>query len=69
MLNFDWLNDMNLLVAKILLLAVFVASFLFSLFFKKKYIYAGAPDKKNWRNLKYWVFLLVAIMISIYIIF
>ena len=69
MLNFDWISGLDLSIAKILIILVFVFQFLFILFFKREYVFAGAPDKKNWRNLKIWTFILSVIMISIYAIF
>ena len=69
MLNFDWISGLDLSIAKILILSVFVLQFIFILFLKKDYIFAGAPDRKNWRNLKIWVLILSAIMITIYTIF
>jgi hypothetical protein len=69
MLNFNWFNNINLIVAKLIILAVFLLQFVFALLFTKEYIYAGAQDKSKWRNLKYWIFLLTLIMITIYVIF
>ncbi len=69
MLNFNWFNNINLIVAKLIILAVFILQFVFALLFSKKYIYAGATDKSKWRNLKYWIFLLTLIMITIYAVF
>lgn len=69
MLNFDWLSDIDVSVAKILLISVFVIQFLLALILKRKYIFAGAPDQKPWRNLKIWIFFLSVIMISLYLYF
>lgn len=66
MFNFDWLSGVDLSVAKIFIIAAFLIPFVFSLFLKKEYIYKGASDLKNWRNLKIWIAVLTVLMISIY---
>jgi hypothetical protein len=66
MLNFDWISHINIGVAKFIVSLSFLLPLIFALTLKKKYIYAGAPDSKLWRNLKIWVALLAFIMLMVY---
>jgi len=47
----------------------FIVPMIFTFLMKKKYIYQGAPDLKSWRNLKYWVFFIVAVQVTVYLYF
>lgn len=69
MFNFDWLANLPVSIAKLLVLMAFVIPLFFTFTLPKKYIYLGACNSKLWRNLKYWVLLLVIIQMSIYIYF
>ncbi len=69
MFNFDWLSNIDLRTAKILMLLAFFSPLIFSLFLKKEYIYKGATDKKIWRNLRLWIMALTFIMATVYIYF
>jgi hypothetical protein len=69
MFNFDWISGIDLSVAKFLILCAFLAPLIFSLFLKKSYIYKGASDMKPWRNLKIWITVLTAFMITVYLYF
>ncbi len=66
MLNFDWINGLDIHIAKMLVMLAFIIPLVFALTLKKSYIYAGAADKKIYRNLKIWVMLLSIIMLLIY---
>lgn len=69
MLNFDWLNNLPLGTAKLLMILAFAMPVIFTFGLKKKYIFSGSEDKKPWRNLKFWVLGISSIMIAIYIYF
>ena len=66
MLNFNWLNGISIGFAKAIVSFTFVIPLIFALIMKKSYIYAGAANMKIWRNLKFWIILLCAIVISVY---
>ena len=69
MFNFNWIADLSEGWARFLVIMAFILPLIFAFTLKKKYIYQGAPDQKNWRNLKYWVFVIVAVQVAIYIYF
>ena len=69
MFNFNWIADLSEGWARFLVIMAFILPLIFALTLKKKYIFLGAPDQKNWRNLKYWVFVIVAVQVVIYIYF
>jgi hypothetical protein len=69
MLNFNWLIDLPLPIANIVILLAFIVPLVFALILPRAYIYLGAKDQKQWRNLKWWVVALVLIQVSVYIIF
>jgi len=69
MLNFDWCNNLSIDLARFVVIFAFIIPLIFAFTMKRKYIFQGAPDQKNWRNLKLWVLLLVIVQISIYLYF
>lgn len=69
MLNFNWANNVSEVWARVLIIATFYIPFIFALTMKNEYIMKGAGDKKRWRNLKLWVFILVIIQTLIYAYF
>ena len=69
MLNFNWIADLTEGWARFLVIMAFILPMIFAFTLKKKYIYQGASDEKKWRNLKYWVFVIVAVQVAIYIYF
>lgn len=69
MLNFDWISELDITIAKVLVLMAFFAPLVFAFTLKREYIYKGAVDNKMWRNLKIWILLLIAIMVSVYLYF
>jgi len=69
MLNFDWIANLSLGWAKFIVIMAFVVPWIFALLQKRSYLYQGAPDNARWRDLKIWATIVVAIQISIYIIF
>ncbi len=69
MLNFDWLADVPLSWARLFVILAFIAPLVFTLLLKKEYIFLGAPDRRPWRNLKYWTLFLVAVQVAIYVYF
>lgn len=69
MLNFDWCGSLSERWARFIVILAFFFPLIFALTMKHKYIFQGAQDQKKWRNLKYWVLLLVLIQICIYLYF
>lgn len=69
MLNFDWLVDLSEGWARFMVIMAFIIPLIFALFMPKKYIYQGAADQKPWRNLKIWIFIIVALQITVYLYF
>jgi len=68
MLNFNWLDGISQLTARIIIICAFFIPLVFVLLLPAKYIYSGTAFHK-WKNLKIWVFLLVFIQIFIYLFF
>jgi len=66
MLNFNWLADLPIGFARIILLLAFMVPLVFAFILPRAYIYLGAKDHKKWRNLKWWVLGLVIIQVAIY---
>ena len=69
MLNFEWCSDISLGWARFLVILAFIVPLIFAFTLKKQYIFIGASDQKTWRNLKWWVFVLVATQVAIYLYF
>ena len=69
MFNFNWLAGVPVGWGKFLIILAFIAPMLFAFTMKKRYIYQGAQDNAWWRNLKIWVFVIVAVQIAIYFYF
>jgi len=69
MLNFNWLADVPMIWARVIVLLSFMAPLVFALTLKRDYIFQGTSDRRVWRNLKGWALFLVAIQIAIYIYF
>ena len=69
MLNFNWLSDLSEAWGRFLVIMAFIVPLIFAITLPKKYIYQGAQNYKLWRNLKFWVFIIVAIQVAIYIYF
>ena len=69
MLNFNFLSDLSEGWARFLVIMAFIIPMVGAFLMPKKYIYMGATDNKPWRNLKVWVFVIVAIQVAIYLYF
>lgn len=69
MFNFDWCSNLSEGWARFLVILAFILPLIFAFTMRRQYIYRGARDQKIWRNLKLWVFLLVAIQVFIYLYF
>ena len=69
MLNFNFLQDLSEGWARFLVIMAFIIPMIFAFTLPKKYIYQGARDQKIWRNLKIWVFVIVAVQVAIYLYF
>ena len=66
MLNFDWLVDLPIGIARIILMFAFLVPLVFAFILPRAYVYLGAKNQKKWRNLKWWILGLVLIQIAIY---
>ena len=69
MLNFNFLANVPLVWAKIIILALFAIIFILVWIIPNEYIYKGAPDRKWYRNLKLWATLIVILYVYLYIRF
>jgi hypothetical protein len=69
MLNFDWISHLPETWAKWIVILFFLLPLIFAFTMKRAYIFQGAADQKNWRNLKIWAFLLVVVQAAIYVYF
>ena len=69
MLNFNWLADLPITAARIIVLLAFLVPLIFAFILPRTYIYLGARDQKKWRNLKWWILGLIMIQTAIYTIF
>jgi len=69
MLNFDWLADISMGWARFLLLLPFITMLVFALSLNRRIIYQGAEDQSRWRNLKFWVIIIVSVQVALYLYF
>ncbi|NOY57557.1 MAG: hypothetical protein GXO75_01305 [Calditrichaeota bacterium] len=69
MLNFDFLANLSEGWARFLVIMAYIIPLIFAFTLPRKYIYEGAEDQKLWRNLKLWVFVIVAVMVAVYLYF
>lgn len=69
MLNFNFLMDVSEGWARFWVIMAFIVPMVGAFLMPHKYIYQGAPDNKIWRNLKLWVFVIVAVQVGIYLYF
>ncbi len=69
MFNFNWIADLSEGWARFLVVMAFILPLIFALTLPRKYIYKGSQDIVLWKNLKIWVFVIVAVQVAIYIYF
>jgi len=69
MLNFNWLAEMPINIARFFVLLAFIIPLVFAFVLPKAYVYLGSQDQKKWRNLKWWILVLVLIQVTIYSLF
>ncbi len=69
MLNFDWLANVSESWGRFFVIMAFIVPFVFAMTLRRAYIYQGAQDLHRWRNLKYWVFFIVAVQVGVYLYF
>ncbi len=69
MLNFDWLANLSMGWARFLLLLPFITMLVFPLSLNRRTIYQGANDQSKWRNLKFWVIIIVSVQVALYFYF
>ena len=62
----QWLMDLPLIWAVIVAIIGYLGMMIWIFTRPKKYIYAGSPDQKKWRDLRWWAGLLILIQIAIY---
>ncbi|MDZ7262034.1 MAG: hypothetical protein ONB05_08010 [candidate division KSB1 bacterium] len=63
------LENVSLVWAVVVAVAGYVGMIIWAWLRPKKYIYAGAPDTKLWRDLRIWATLWMIIQIVLYIVF
>ena len=66
---FDLLGDVPIFWAKIIAVITFSAGILWTWMRPKSYIFNNAPDKKNWRDLRIWITVIMIIQIAVYLYF
>ena len=64
-----WLREIPLVWAIVATVAMYGVMICWAWLRPGKFIYAGAPDKKPWRDLRIWATILMAIQILIYATF
>ena len=69
MFNFDLCCYLSAGWARFFVILAFIFPLVFAFTMRRQYIYRGAEDQKIWRNLKIWVFFLVAAQVLIYLYF
>ena len=69
MLNFNFLANVPLIWAKVIVLILFAVIFILVWLLPMDYIYKGATDRKLIRNLKLWAALLVILYGFLYVHF
>ena len=65
----DWLSRIPLYWAVVVAVALFAGIAVWAWFRPASYIYAGAPDRARWRDLRIWATVLMLIQIVLYVIF
>ena len=68
-LDFQWAAGLSLATARLFFLAFFLLVLLFAVLQRRDYVYAGAPDRARWRDLRLWSVALIAVQIAIYMSF
>ncbi len=66
MLNFEWLYGLPLLGGRLIILFMYLMILLVVWMIKSDYIYLGSPDRKWWRNLKWWATLAIGTQLLVY---
>ncbi len=69
MLNFNFLTNVSVVWAKVIVLVLFAVIFILVWLLPNEYIFKGAPDRKWYRNLKLWATLIVIFYAYLYIRF
>ncbi len=65
----ELLGNVPIVWAKIIATIIFVAAIIWTWFRPKSYILKSSPDKKNWRDLRIWITVIMVMQIIIYIYF
>ena len=68
-LDFQWAAGLSLATARLFFLAFFLLVLVFAVLQRRDYIYAGAPDRARWRDLRLWAAALMVLQIAIYMSF
>ena len=62
-----WLKDIHLIWAIVVTVAIYGIMIVWTWLRPKKFIFAGAPDNKRWRDLRIWATVLTVLQIVIYL--
>ncbi|MFW5861465.1 MAG: hypothetical protein ACOCWZ_04375 [Spirochaetota bacterium] len=65
----DFIHSLPLWTAKIGAAVIFGGILLMAWVLPRGFIYQGAPDNSNWRDLRIWATLLILIQLGLYAIF
>ena len=65
----DWLASIPLWWGKVVAVVAFVGIAVWAWFQPRRFVLKGAPDNRNWRDLRVWASILMAIQIVIYLSF
>ncbi len=65
----EFLRSIPLFWAKVLSISLYLLLALWVITRPREFIYRGAPDRKGWRDLRWWAMLLIGIQIFLYLIF
>ena len=64
-----WIDGLAWWVPRACAIGLFIVVGIGTLFFKREYIYLGAPDKAKWRDLRIWAILVLIPYIGVYLFF
>jgi len=67
-LDFQWAAGVSGRGIRLCFVAFFAAVALFALLQSRDYVYAGAPDRARWRDLRLWALAILAGQTTLYVV-
>ena len=64
----QWLSQIQLFWAVVVTIVGYLGMIVWTVSRPKEYVYAGAPNRKLWRDLRFWATLLLVIQMVIYLL-